>query len=80
MMDEVDWNETVTLMEREDSGSDYYIGFQQRGCGRLRDIVRQAVIAPEDQQGRFILERPGRPNLDIHQIIALSQRPDFPKD
>ena len=79
-MDEVDWNETATLMEREDSGSDYYIGFQQRGRGRLCDIVRQAVIAPEDQQGRFILERAGRPNLDIHQIIALSQRPDFPKD
>jgi hypothetical protein len=77
-MDEVDWEETVTLMEREDSGSDYYIGFQQRGRGQLSDMVRQACRAPEEQQGRYIIERPGRPNLDIHQIIALSLRPDFP--
>jgi hypothetical protein len=77
-MDEVDWDEPATLMEREDSGSDMYIGFQTRGRGPLRDIVHQAIIAPEDQQGRFIVERRGKPNLDIHQIIALSKRPDFP--
>ncbi len=77
-MDEVDWNEPATLMEREDSGSDLYIGFQKRGQGRLADIVRQACGAPEDEQGRYIVERPGKPNLDIHQIVALRHRPDFP--
>ena len=77
-MDEVNWDEPATLMEREDSGSDMYIGFQTRGKGRLAEMVRQACAAPEDVQGRYIIERPSKPNLDIYQIIALSQRPDIP--
>ena len=77
-MDKVDWDEATTLMEREDSGSDLYIGFQKRGHGPLAEMVRQACAAPEDVQGRYIIERPGKPNLDIHQIIALSERPDIP--
>ena len=77
-MDEVDWDEPATLMEREDSGSDMYIGLRKRGQGRLADMIRQARAAPEEQQGRYIIERPGKPNLDIYQIIALSQRPDLP--
>jgi hypothetical protein len=79
-MDEVNWDEAATLMEREDSGSDMYIGFQTRGRGRLAEMVRQACAAPEEQQGRYIIERPGKPNLDIHQIIALSRRADIPRD
>jgi hypothetical protein len=77
-MDEVNWDEPATLMEREDSGSDMYIGFQTRGRGRLCEMVRQACGAPEEQQGRYIIERAGKPNLDIYQIIALSQRSDIP--
>ena len=50
-----------------------YIGFQTRGRGRLAEMVRQACAAPEEQQGRYIIERPGKPNLEILARVGTDQ-------
>lgn len=77
-MTPVDWNARTTVQQRSDSGSDLFYEFKQVAEGSLAEMVRYAVALPADERARLVIDAQRLGSIDVHQIVELSKRPDFP--
>jgi hypothetical protein len=78
MSDNVDWNAAATLLERDDSGSDFDINFRAVATGSLADVLIQFLAMDSAERARVIIDRGAAGNLAFNDIMALTSRADFP--
>lgn len=78
-MNEVNWGASARLLEREDGGSDMYVEFRERGAGALSDLIDQVVILPATERARLVIDAGAQGMFNMGDIMALSERADFPR-
>ena len=77
-MTPVDWNANATVQRRSDEGSDLFFEFKEVAKGRLVDMVSHVIALPPDDRARLVIDAERFGSINIHDIVAMSQRPDFP--
>ena len=77
-MTPVDWSAKTTVQERSDGGSDLFYEFRQIAAGSLAEMVRHVIALPTDDRARLVIDAERLGSINIHDIVELSRRPDFP--
>ena len=77
-MTSIDWNGRASIQERSDEGSDMFFEFREVGQGTLAEMVRRVVAMPAQERARVVIDAGATGTMNVHDIVALSQRPDFP--
>ena len=78
MTDNIDWTATVTMLERDDSGSDRDVDFRTVATGALADMVARVVAMLPVERARIIIDRGPAGTIAMGDIMALAARPDYP--
>jgi hypothetical protein len=76
--DGVDWTAPATMLERDDSGSDFDISFRAVATGPLSALISQFLTMDAAERARVIIDRGAAGNLAFNDIMALAARADFP--
>ena len=77
-MTEIKWDAAAQVHERDDAGSDMFYEFKTLKTGTLAELVEYVVSLPTDQKARVVIDAAGVGSLNIHDIVNLAARPDFP--
>jgi hypothetical protein len=72
-MDEIDWNAPATIYERGEAAPDRIVN-----RGSLAQMVSEVAAMGADERARLTLDYNGDRMLGVEEILALSQRGDFP--
>lgn len=75
----LDWDDPASL-HRSDDGGGVLHDMKAVRHGGLGELIRFVLTLPEDQRARYAIEKSGDRRLSIGEILALSRRPDFPKE
>jgi hypothetical protein len=78
MSDGVDWGAVATMLERDDSGSDFDIAFKTIATGPLSTLISQFLAMEAADRARIIIDRGAAGNLAFNDIMALAGHADFP--
>ena len=71
------WNDASSL-HRSDDGGGLLSGLKSVRHGTLAELIRFILTLPQNERGNYEIEKSGDHRLSFSEIIALSQRPDFP--
>ena len=71
------WNDASSL-HRSDDGGGVLSGLKSVRHGTLAELIRFILTLPESERGKYEIEKSGDHRLSNGEIIALSQRADFP--
>ena len=77
-MTNINWNAPARLLEREDGGSDLYVDFRERGAGSVCLLVAQVLELPANQRARMVIDAGAQGMFNMTDIMALSERADYP--
>lgn len=75
----IDWDDPSSL-HRGDDGGGVLHDLKTIRHGTLAELVRFVLTLPEGQRPRYAIQKSGDHRLSIGEILALSRRPDFPRD
>ncbi len=78
MTEQVDWNATATMLERDDSGSDLDMHFKTVAKAPLGELVAKVVAMTPADRARILIDRGPAGTIAIAEIMALATRDDFP--
>jgi hypothetical protein len=78
MSDMIEWGRPCILHARSDGGSEMYVDFETLDQGPLSAMVGRVVAMSPTERARVIVDVPGRGNLTVGEVLALSERGDFP--
>jgi len=74
----IDWARPCILHARSDGGSEMYVDFETLDQGPLSAMVGRVVAMSPTERARVIVDVPGKGNLTVGEVLALSERDDFP--
>ncbi|MDE2303432.1 MAG: hypothetical protein KGK11_12820 [Sphingomonadales bacterium] len=72
----IGWDDPALLHRRSDTGLLH--DFTVARHGTLAQLVHQVMVMTPEQRAHYTIERQGDRQYDPHEIVALSQRPDYP--
>jgi hypothetical protein len=75
---DLDWATASQLMERQDDGSDMYVGFNALRSGPLAELVRVVSDMPTKERARLVIDAGTAGTFNVGDILALAKRDDFP--
>jgi hypothetical protein len=80
--DGIDWDDAATLHHRDPSlsgGAGLLHDLTASRRSTFADLVRYVANLPETDRREYMIERAGDRTYAPHEIVALYQRPDFPR-
>lgn len=81
--DRIDWDDAATLHHRDASLSataGLLHDFTASRRSTFADLVRYVANLAPEERGQYMIERAGDREYAPHEIVALYQRPDFPRN
>lgn len=73
----IEWNDTADLHMQEDGGGVLH-QFKAIRRGTFAELIDFVMTLPEAEQPRYAIQKSGDRRIEIGEIRALFQRPDFP--
>ena len=73
------WDDRAAL-HRKDDGDGVLDGAKALRRGTFADIIRHLMLLPEESRGEYVIEKAGDREYSAEEALALSRRPDFPRD
>ena len=77
-MTPIDWNARASIQERSDDGSDRFVEFREVAQGGFAEMIRKVIEMPTQERARVVIDAGAQGTMNVHDIVALSQRADFP--
>ena len=75
----IGWDD-MSALHRSDDGGGILSDFKAVRHGTLAELIRFVLTMPEGDRQRYAIEKSGDHRLPIGEILALSRRPDFPRN
>ncbi|MBV1917664.1 MAG: hypothetical protein KUG65_06340 [Sphingomonadaceae bacterium] len=75
---EIDWNDSAELHKRGDGGG-LLDSFKSIRRGAFAEMIRFVMSLPEDERGKYVIDKAGDRRFQSNDIEALARRPDFPE-
>ena len=73
------WNDRAAL-HRKDDGDGIFDGANALNRGTFAEMIRHIVRLPEDERGKYVIEKAGDREYSADEAAMLSKRDDFPGD
>lgn len=75
---ETEWNDRASLHRIDDSDG-VLDGMRALRRGTFAELIRHIVLLPEDERGKYMIEKAGDREYSAAEAVALALRDDFPK-
>ena len=75
--DGIAWDDHATIHEKGD-GQGLFDALKSLHSGSLAQMVARVSRMPEDERGKYVIQKAGDHQLDTAEIMALAEREDFP--
>ena len=76
-LEPVDWDDFAELHEKNDGGGVFSSALALRQAS-LIELVRFVASLPAGDRENYVIEKAHDHRLDASEIMALTQRPDYP--
>ena len=73
----IQWDDRASL-HRTDDGDGVFDGAKGLRSGTFAELIRQMMAYPEDERGKYYIEKAGDREYHAAEISALAAREDFP--
>lgn len=73
----IDWDDRASL-HRKDDGHGVLDGAKGLRRGTLAELIRHVQLLPEEERGKYVIQKAGDRRLGLAEIEALAARKDFP--
>lgn len=71
------WQDRAAL-HRKDDGDGVFDGMKALRRGTFAEMIRHVAALPQDERGKYVIEKAGDREYSAEEAIALSEREDFP--
>ncbi|QFT78058.1 hypothetical protein [Erythrobacter sp. THAF29] len=71
------WDDRAAL-HRADDGDGVLDGMKALRRGTFAEMIRHIALLPEEERGKYVIEKAGDREYSAEEAVALSQRDDFP--
>ncbi len=71
------WQDRAALHAKND-GDGVLDGAKALRRGTFAELIRHVAMLPEDQRGKYVIEKAGDREYSAEEAVALASRPDFP--
>jgi hypothetical protein len=76
-MPDYNWKAPAKLLERQDAGSDMYIGFTQLKEGTLSSLISDVAAMIPAERARLVIDAAEQGTFAVGEILNLAAREDF---
>lgn len=74
----IQWDDRASLHRTDDGGGllDKSKGLRD---GTFADLVRHMMLLPEEERGKYYIDKAGDRKFSASEVTALADHPDFPR-
>ena len=74
---ELAWEDRAAL-HKADDGDGVFDAMKALRRGTFAEMIRHVAMLPEEERGKYVIEKAGDREYSAEEAVALSKRSDFP--